>query len=650
MTRRSARGLPIVDVCLLAVSVAAALGACAGSGTEGGTPGSGGAATAGTGNTMGGTAGSGAGAGPGAGGSTTGVSGTTGGSVAGGGGSVIISSGGGKGGATTGGGGASGATGAGGGTGGSGDTGGTGGSASGAAGRGGAMGTAGTTGAAGASGRGGATGTAGNSARGGASGGGTAGAAGGGTGGMPAFQKAAGTIQNTTQPASTTNLQKSQWQQGLISPSLLGGTHLNQPAVFNGYLMVAGNEDFYFYDVSNATSPKQLSKMSTPNRRAGGEAESHTISFARAGDTFYMVTLGGTGIDTWDVTSVTAPKHLAQLKIANINYGDYTEAVWGVSWQGQYIYVGATNNGLKVVDATDPANLKIAAEIPTSSFGGVSAGPVDAIGNVLVVMTPKESAGIATLDISDPTKPTRLASLTSTTKSYITEFHRHYAVMLGPVRVWDVLTNPKNIGTGTSPIASFNNEYAEYSVFSDDYLFIGHARQEIGNLPGCSKITFSDPRSMKVVNRIYGRLDTTYNDDQFVLPFANLVALTDDQSPYRGWVIAVHQTAPDTTAPVVDTVIPNNGSTGNSTKSRVGITFSDNVDLATVNAASFIVRPVGGQALPGRYGVRMSVVNFDPDADLQPGTTYEVVLPKGGIADYVGNTLATEWKSTFTTN
>ena len=100
----------------------------------------------------------------------------------------------------------------------------------------------------------------------------------------------------------------------------------------------------------------------------------------------------------------------------------------------------------------------------------------------------------------------------------------------------------------------------------------------------------------------------------------------------------------------MDTVIPGNGATGNSTKSRVGVTFSDNIELATVNAASFIVRPVGGQALPGRYGVRMSVVSFDPDGDLQPGTTYEVVLPKGGIADYVGNTLATEWKSTFTTN
>ena len=272
------------------------------------------------------------------------------------------------------------------------------------------------------------------------------------------------------------------------------------------------------------------------------------------------------------------------------------------------------------------------------------------IGNVLVVMTPKESAGIATLDVSDPTKPTRLASLTSSTNSYITQFHRHYAVMLGPIRVWDVLTNPKNIGTGSSPLASMNNEYAEYMAFSDDYLFIGHARQEINNVPGASKITFSDPKSMKVVNRIYGRLDTTYNDDQFPLPVANLVVLTDDQAPYRGWAIGVHQTAPDSVPPVVDTVIPANNATAASTKSRIGITFSDNIDLATVNQASFVVRPMGGQPLSGRYGVRMGVLNFDPDEDLKPGTTYEVVLPKGGVADYVGNTLATEWRSTFSTN
>jgi hypothetical protein len=629
------------DSRLLVAALVAVVGSCATSDPGGGGQQSG---SGGSSSVVSGTGG--AGAGSGSGGTTTGAGGAT--AVSGSGGGVIITSGSGKGGSTTATGGSSGTTGTGGGTGGTtsgaGGTTGNGGSPEGTAGRAGSTGTAGATGRGGASGTAGTTGAAGHPGTGGGSGGTT------GTGGTASFQKAAGTIQNTTQPASAVNVSKSQWQQGLISPSLLGGTHLNQPAVFNGYLMVAGNEDFFFYDVSNAASPKQLSKMSTPNRRVGGEAESHTISFARAGNTFYMVTLGGTGIDTWDVTSVTAPKHLGQLKISGINYGDYTEAVWGVSWQGQYIYVGATNNGVKVVDATDPANLKIAAEVPTSSFGGVSAGPVDAIGNVLVVMTPKESSGIATLDISNPTSPTRLASLTTSTKSYITQFHRHYAVMLGPIRVWDVLTNPKNIGSGSSPIATFNNEYAEYSVFSDDYLFIGHARQEIGNSPGCSKITFSDPKSMKVVDRIYGRMDTTYNDDQFPLPMGNLVVLTDDQSPYRGWTIAVHQTAPDTTPPVVDTVIPGNNTTAVSVKSRVGVTFSDNIDLATVNEASFILRPVGGQALTGRYGVRMSVVNFDPDQDLQSGTTYEVVLPKGGIADYVGNTLATEWKSTFTTN
>ena len=35
--------------------------------------------------------------------------------------------------------------------------------------------------------------------------------------------------------------------------------------------------------------------------------------------------------------------------------------------------------------------------------------------------------------------------------------------------------------------------------------------------------------------------------------------------------------------------------------------------------------------------------------NLKPGTTYEVVLPKGGIADLVLNGIAEDFKSTFTT-
>jgi len=509
-------------------------------------------------------------------------------------------------------------------------------------------GAGGTTAGTGGQGNGGST--AGTGGEGNGATGGTGGQATGGTGGQggSTFQRPAGTIPNTPQDPSKTNLPKSDWQKGLISPSMQVGHQINQSSVANGYLVVGGNEEFWIYDVSNPASPRQLSTFSTPNR-TGGEAESHTVSFARYGNSFYMVTIGGRGIDTWDITSATAPKHLAQLRVTGTNYGDYTEAIWGVTWQGQYIYVGATNNGIKVVDAANPSSLSIVAEVPTSQYGGVSAGPVDAIGDVLVVTTPKESGGVATLDISDPVRPTRLTSLTAST-SYIGQFYRHWVFLIG-VKTWDVLTNPRSIGTGSAPIGRLSTEGSEYMSFQDDYMFLGHVRAEIGGTPGASKIAVADPRSMRVTSRIWGRQDRAdKNDDQFTIALGNILLLGDDQAPFAGWVLTVHQADPDRTAPVVDTVIPKNQATGVSTKARIGVSFSDNIELATVSPASFVVRPVGGQPLPGKFGLRMGVVSFDPDQDLQPATTYEVVLPSGGMTDLVGNALAAEWKSTFTTN
>jgi len=394
---------------------------------------------------------------------------------------------------------------------------------------------------------------------------------------------------------------------------------------------------------------KRRDETIAPIGKSEGEAESHTVSFARYGDKFYMVTTAGVGIDTWDITSATAPKHLTQVKISGVSYGDYTEAVWGLSWQGQYIYVGTTNNGINVFDATDPAALVLSTHVATSAYGGVSAGPIDAVGTVLVVTTPKESGGAATLDISDPIKPTKLASFT-TEKSYIGQFYRHYVFLQSPMRAWDVLTNPANIGSGNSPIGTLNTATSEYMSFSDDFLFLGHVRESAGAAPGASKINVADPRAMKQVNRIWGRMDRGgINDDQFTISLGNLLVMGDDEAPYAGFVIGVHQAAPDTTPPVVDTVLPKDKATAVSTKARIGISFSDNIELATVNAASFIVRPMGGQPLAGRWGLRMGVVNFDPDEDLQPATTYEVVLPKGGLTDLVGNALTAEFNSTFTT-
>ena len=185
-------------------------------------------------------------------------------------------------------------------------------------------------------------------------------------------------------------------------------------------------------------------------------------------------------------------------------------------------------------------------EVPTSAYGGVSAGPVDAIGNVLVVMTPegerrrrdpRHQRPAESRCGSLPRRRTRRTSgsSTGTTSSCI------------GLKSCDVLIEPEEHRHGR-PIGSLPTEGSEYMSLQDDYMFLGHVRTEIGGTPGASKITVADPRSMKVTSRIWGRLTSDKNDDQFPSRIGNLLVLGDDQSPYAGWVIAVHQAEPDSKA------------------------------------------------------------------------------------------------------
>jgi hypothetical protein len=471
-------------------------------------------------------------------------------------------------------------------------------------------------------------------------------------------------LPNGSYPASAVNPCNSQatcqatrpnWKADLVSPTMNDLHHHNQPAVLNGYLILNGNEEFFVWDVRDPTKPVQVTEFLTPNRCATcgakkeGEAESQQVSFARYGDKYYEVTTSGYGVDIWNVTDLTKVVHVKSIKLEGVTYGDFTEAVWGMYWQGDTIYVGGTNTGLHILDAHDPENVTFVKKIPTSNFGMVNAGPTFAIGNILVVTTPKENGGIATFDITDPLNPITLAAIGPTqnvAKSYIGGFFRHYVFLQSPLRAYDVLTDPAVIST--TPYGQIGTPGSEYMSFGDDYLFLGHLRPD----GGATKFNISDPKKMAYEGRVWGRLDVlganaaAINDDQFTVAIGPLLVMGDDQEPYRGSVIGVHSATPDTKPPIVDTVIPRDKAAAVSAKSRVGISFSDNIELATVDTRSFIVRPVGGQALPGKYGSYWGVLNFDPDQDFAPGT-YEVVLPEGGITDLVGNAVK-EFKSTFT--
>lgn len=477
-----------------------------------------------------------------------------------------------------------------------------------------------------------------------------------------------GKIPNVGMPAETVNLPRTgsddsptaPWRAGIISRTLEAGHHQNQPIVVNGYVQGAGNAELVFYDVSNPKDPQMLSRKQSPSfddnagEKGEGEAESHQTSLARYGNKFYQVTTAGTGVDIWDVTNAKDIRHVSLVPLKDINYGDFTFAVWGMYWQGTTIYVGGTNTGLHILDATDPEDVKVVDQIPTDDFGDVSAGPLWAVGNTLVITTPKDSGGIATMDIRDPRKPVSTGSYINTTKSYICGLYGKHVFMQEPLRVWDVLTDHFNIGTANAPIATLPNSaftakgYAaasEYMSFSDGYLFLGHLRPDAG----ISKIKLNNLTDMSIESRIWGRLEFEAGDDQFSIKIGSMLVLADDENPYRGMVLAAHSTEPDNVPPAVDTVLPKDGATGLAKTSRVGLSFTDNLEIATVHPASVIVRPMGGQPLKGTFGLYMGILNFDPDEDLLPNTTYEVVLPKDGVKDLVGNGIAAEFKSTFTT-
>ena len=301
-----------------------------------------------------------------------------------------------------------------------------------------------------------------------------------------------------------------------------------------------------------------------------GEAESHQVAIGKdeLGNT-YVATTSGHGVDIWDLTDVALPTLIRSIEIDGIEYGDNTEAVWGVAWQGHHLYVGGTSTGLHVIDVSDVDNAALVTHVPTSEFGGVVAGPVFALGNLLIVTTPKEFAGIATLDISDPVKPSVLDFVLPEVKSYIGAFYGRYVHLLSPFRTYDATTDPSNIEL----VASDETATSEYASFADGFLFLGELRPN----PGVQKIDLTNLGALDVIAKVEGREDFLI-DDQFSLPIGNLIVMSDDERTI-GSVIAVHDTERDSTPPRVEYVNPKDGATSQALTSRIAVSFSDQVDF-----------------------------------------------------------------------
>ena len=252
------------------------------------------------------------------------------------------------------------------------------------------------------------------------------------------------------------------------------------------------------------------------------------------------------------------------------------------------------------------------------------------VGDLLIFASDQSRTGVATYDISDPTNPVLLDVLnTGGPGGYWPELWggdgKLYIVFPyqtggNGFRVVDA-TDPADLRFLTDrPLPGDESMYVQ---FQDEFAFMGSHKVDL--------------RTFESVLQLNGS-GLNVNTSQFLLPLGNLV-VTGGIGEHQGMAIWAHQAAPDTRGPSVGFHIPQAGRTNYPVSLPISLLIHETLETKTiVNGTTFIVRPLGGSAIAGELTFSFNdILTFIPNAPLMPNTTYEVVLPAGGIKDAAGN-------------
>lgn len=263
------------------------------------------------------------------------------------------------------------------------------------------------------------------------------------------------------------------------------------------------------------------------------------------------------------------------------------------------------------------------------------------IGNLLIFASDQSRTGVATYDLSDPAHPRLLDVLkTGGPGGYWPELWggdgKLYIVFpyqepSQGMRVVDA-TDPENLRL-LSDVALPGAE-TMYVQFQDEFAFLGSHKVDMR--------TFSSVLRLDTEGK---QVDTS----QFLLPLGNLLA-TGGIGENQGLAIWAHQAEPDTRGPSVGYHVPRAGQTSFPRGAPISLLIHETLDTTTLTVGTnFIVRPLGGNPLSGTAVFSFDdILTFTPDQDLLPNTTYEVVLPEGGIRDVADNGIE-EYRFTFST-
>ena len=428
--------------------------------------------------------------------------------------------------------------------------------------------------------------------------------------------------------------------------------HHNTGFFLDGYLVrpwahERGVGGIAVLDMSDPCNPELVANVLDDQIR-----ETHATGYAALPSGRFIAVASLTGIQIWEVTDITAPHRVIDFTLPGVTYPDaYMRTVMSIAWQAPYLYVGASDNGIFVVDASDPTAPSLVMQLaPEPAF---RIGNVHAVGNLLIAMG-SENARVALYDISLPDAPRPFPGGSFLVAASFDSFGRprisfnYFGMFSGGLSF-----HARN-GTGSGlAIYDLHDPTAPQFLSAIDapssaggYVFLHQGTAFVGLSNYGLLYDVHDPTTPTEMGRIDfpGDLDT-------MTPFGNVVMVSvDDDAEGSATGIFPWQMAPDGRGPEVNWISPADGADRQSLAARIGLTFDEFVVMESVWEGSFVVREMpSGVRVSGVYSGQDGQVNFFPDTPLRPSTTYEVSVPVGGVEDVSGNAVTTAFRSTFTT-
>jgi hypothetical protein len=397
---------------------------------------------------------------------------------------------------------------------------------------------------------------------------------------------------------------------------------------------------FHIFDITNPRAPRRLKTLSgTPETARLRELHAMPVALLDGKDILVFPTTAG--IQFFDFTDPINPIPVGSLALTGANGGDYDNAAWMVSWTWPYVFVAGTGNGVWIVDATNPAQPTLVRRVTTGEMGNFRIGPAYPAGNYLVVANMDQTpTHISVIDVGVPTAPFLLTTGTVPTNLYS-------LVVVGD-RIYGPGTNGDYTFARWSPTAitgmaqtKSGSDRGGYCTYQSGFAICGQSSE------GYKKW---DTRNEGSITQVGHGTDPAGvgGDFDFATIMGNLVYLGNDHG--TGAALIPHQMAPDSVAPEVMKIYPNDQDVRQPLSTRVTVFFSEDIDIASINSANLIVRKVGGAAVDGVYSKSsFNALSFGARQPLEANTTYEVVVPSGGLKDLVGNPLMTAAVARFST-